>query len=86
MFFRRTIKNPRSRFPAFTETNEIQSFFPYLSTFLLKGQKIVYLDKTWFTINNNSTQLRLFFTNLQTKQKVTNDCTIYVTVLLQRIK
>ena len=70
----------------YSDTNEIKSFFPTIATFLLKGQKIVYLDKTWFTINNQSNQLRLYLTNIQNNKTISNDCTIYLTVLLQRIK
>jgi hypothetical protein len=70
----------------FSDSNEIQSYFPSIACFFLKGQKIVYLEKTWFTINNQSNQLRLFFTNLDTNKKIQSDCFIYISLLLQRVK
>jgi hypothetical protein len=51
-----------------------------------KGRKIVYLDKTWFTINHQSSELKLFFSNFQNNEPLLIDCEVYVTLLFQRVK
>jgi hypothetical protein len=67
-------------------TKNLETYNPAISTVFLKGKKIVYLDKTWFTINNQCTDLKLFFTNIETNGQIAIDCDIFVTVLFQRIK
>jgi hypothetical protein len=68
------------------KTKNLETYNPSISAVFLKGRKIVYLDKTWFTINNQCTDLKLFFTNIETQEHIEMDCELYITVLLQRIK
>jgi hypothetical protein len=66
--------------------SKVETSNPPIATIFLKGRKIVYIDKTWFTINNQCSDIKLFFVNLQTQQPPLIDCELYVTVLLQRVK
>jgi hypothetical protein len=67
-------------------TKVLETYNPVIATVFLKGRKIVYLDKTWFTINNQCTEIKLFFSNIQTNEQIIIDCDLHVTVLFQRIK
>jgi hypothetical protein len=59
---------------------------PPIATLFLKGRKIVYLDKTWFTINNQCPDVKLFFSNVQNNDTLNIDCELHVNILLQRVK
>jgi hypothetical protein len=67
-------------------TKQIETYNPPIATLMLKGRKIVYLEKTWFTINHQCSDVLLFFNNVQTNQKLITDCEITITLLFQRIK
>jgi hypothetical protein len=69
-----------------SETKQIETYNPPLATVFLKGRKIVYLEKTWFTINHQCSDVLLSFFNVQTNQMLITDCEITVTLLFQRIK
>jgi hypothetical protein len=64
----------------------IEQCNPSIATVFVKGRKIVYVDKTWFIINNQCTDLKLFFSNIETNDRLLIDCELVVTLLLQRIK
>jgi hypothetical protein len=68
------------------ETKQLETYNPVLASLFLKGRKIVYIEKTWFTINNQCSDVVLYFTNIQTNRKVTIDCEMFVTILFQRVK
>jgi hypothetical protein len=59
---------------------------PRIATVFLKGRKIIYLEKTWFTINNPSLEIKIFFTNIQTNEMISIDCDLNINILLQRVK
>jgi hypothetical protein len=59
---------------------------PRIATVFLKGRKIIYLDKTWFTINNLCSEIKLFFTNIETQKILSINCDLHVNLLLQRVK
>jgi hypothetical protein len=64
----------------------LENVNPSISNVFLKGRKIVYLDKTWFTINNQCSEIKLFFSNMENTELLLIDCELYVTVLFQRVK
>jgi hypothetical protein len=68
------------------ETKQIETYNPSIATVFLKGRKIVYVEKTWFTVNNQCNDLKLFFTNIETNKQIVIDCRIFVTLLFQRMK
>jgi hypothetical protein len=66
--------------------SKIETYHSPIATVFLKGRKIVYLEKTWYTINNQCSEIKLFFTNIHTGEVISTDCEIYVNVLFQRVK
>jgi hypothetical protein len=69
-----------------TETKQTESYNPSIGTFFLKGRKIVYVEKTWFTINNQCSNIQLLFFNAFSNEKLKIDCDLHVTLLFKRIK
>ncbi len=69
-----------------SQSKVLEAYNPSIATLFLKGRKIVYLDKTWFTINNQCTDIKLFFFNIENNEKLTINCELFVTLLFQRIK
>ncbi len=67
-------------------TKVLQNSNSSIAAVFLKGRKIVYLDKTWFTINHQSSELKLFFSNFQNNELLFADCELFVTLLFQRVK
>jgi hypothetical protein len=68
------------------ETKQLETYNPTIATIFLKGRKIVYVEKTWFTINNQCSNVTLYFSNIQTKKLLVTDCEMNVTLLLQQMK
>jgi hypothetical protein len=68
------------------QTKQLETYNPVLASLFLKGRKIVYIEKTWFTVNNQCSDIILYFTNMQTNRTLTIDCEMFVTILFQRVK
>jgi hypothetical protein len=67
-----------------------ETYYPVINTFLLKGKpnetKIVQFEKLWFQINYSNSNLKIFLTDVERNEKVSCQCNIYATILLQQIK
>lgn len=68
----------------------IATFYPTLATVLMQcdrkqKQKIDYLPDNWFTINNYSDEVRLYFLHPETKAILKSDVFVVVHLLLKRI-
>jgi len=68
----------------------LQSYHPTICSFALKGKKnekkIILLEKSWFQVNAPNSDLKLYIRNLENQNLISEDCDLFVTVLMQRIK
>lgn len=76
----------------YNQNDIIETFSPSLALVLLKNtssnefKSVQQLEKNWLFVNNLSEYLTLNFNNVRNNQKISIDCNLYVTVLLQRKK
>lgn len=78
----------------FNESNQIVSCCPILCQVSLMGtanqRKLTRFERTWFYVSCPDSELKITFHPLlnakATNQKITVDCEIYITVLLQRVQ
>lgn len=66
--------------------SKVETYHPSIATLFLKGRKIVYLEKTLFIINNQCSEIKLFFTNVENRQPLSIDSYMCINVLFQRVK
>ena len=72
------------------KNNRRETYNPAIATFLLKAKptkkKIFQLEPIWFEINCANSELKLYFTNAETNIVCSNNCKVFVTILMQQIK
>ena len=73
-----------------SESGGIESYNPAICSFALKGKtnekKLIQLEKCWFQVNSPSSEIKLFIREKETENLIRQNCKLFVTVLMQRIK
>ena len=67
-----------------------ETFNPVISTILIKGKvgekKLLQIEQTWFEVNKPDSEIKIFLKNAESNEMINNNCVVFVSLLLKRIR
>ena len=67
-----------------------ETFNTVIATILIKGKigekKFQQIDQTWFEVNKSDSEVKLFFIDAESNERIKTNCKVFVSLLLKRIR